>query len=87
VKKETLKAIIRAAHLTDEQYAVFFNSKSPTMKSTRESEEEWFRETVEADGTKHLVCQKCGQALCHTRSLEELDVARRDHPGQCTRTL
>jgi hypothetical protein len=84
VKRGTLKSIVRAAHLTDPQYAIFFTGNGTPAAYPEESEEDLFRETIDGDGTTHILCNKCAQPFCHSKSLDEMAAAKRDHRNQCT---
>ena len=84
VKKGTLKAIVRDAGLTDEQYAVFFQGSQRTIpRGQAPPAEEAFSEIRGADGKSHVHCRECCQEICASASVEEIEAAKRDHPSQC----
>jgi predicted RNA binding protein YcfA (HicA-like mRNA interferase family) len=82
VKKQTLKSIVRAAGLTDEQYASFFQGEN-RISEPKEANEP-FRETPEVDGRLHVHCPRCGQEVCVSADEAEIAAAKEQHPLKCT---
>lgn len=82
VKRGTLKSIVRAAGLTDDQYRVFFNGDARHANGIA-TEEELFREHVEPDGRSRIMCMTCGQPVCHSSDLTEILAAKEAHATQC----
>lgn len=84
VKKETLKSIIRAAQITDQQYAVFFHGKRRKNTEAVEQDEDCFKETSETDGRIRIHCTICFKEICCSTSLDEIALAKQDHPAACS---
>lgn len=87
VKKETLKAIIRAAGITDEQYAVFFHVGESQPTELAASAEAQFRETRESDGRTRVHCMACCEQVCLSSDPGEISSAKGGHLAECSGPL
>jgi predicted RNA binding protein YcfA (HicA-like mRNA interferase family) len=84
VKRQTLKAIVRDAGLTDEQYAAFFDGRNLTATTIEPSPEDLYGVTPLAGGLSRIHCMKCGGEVCISANPVIIEAAKQNHPTTCT---